>query len=297
MSYLEDRRHSYLEVREILASAINAKRSGSLLRIGDGESVILGYKPNLPNEDLSSHLHLWFGDTPPNSRQLLVLRDRLRLACRSATILGIPTLRQCNIHVRYKHSYQFLDQILRRRHKVIITDAAVHRFLHLSGDLLACLRGSPFIGLVTSQAIADLVSHYFIPDELFIKLIPGESPLESIESTSLSSKSWVDNCGFLKEFRINPPYRGAPYLVGAGLMGKLICDQIRRAGGFAIDIGSIFDCWAQVNSRAYFSSYPSHCYDLEHALHMSFLGSEERLHDFLSLATSHESAPESFRLQ
>ena len=65
---------------------------------------------------------------------------------------------------------------------------------------------------------------------------------------------WLDQNGFLKDLRFQPPYRGAPYLVGAGLMGKLICDQIRRAGGFAIDVGSIFDGWVENNSRSYFAN-------------------------------------------
>ena len=118
--------------------------------------------------------------------------------------------------------------------------AAVHRFLHLSGDLLACLRGSPFIGVVSSQPISGLVSRYFMPDELFVKRVPGEHSIDLTEPSS-SSMEWMDQYGFLKDFRVSPPYRGAPYLVGAGLMGKLICDQIRRSGGFAIDVGSIFD--------------------------------------------------------
>ena len=150
MSSLEIRRRSYADVREIIISNLSSKSPGSLIRIGDGESVILDYNPNSQSADLTSHLRLWFGDSPPNTSQLSLLRDRLRSSCRSATILGIPTLRQRNLHVRYERSYQCLERILRRRNNVIITDAAIHRFLHLSGDLLACLRKSPFISLVTS---------------------------------------------------------------------------------------------------------------------------------------------------
>ena len=153
MSSLEMRRRSYSDVRQILFSAIEDNRPGSLIRIGDGESVILGYRPNHPSKDLASHLRLWFGDYLPSTDQLLILRDRLRVACRSALILGIPTLRQVKLHERYQVSYQCLEQLLHRRRNVSLTDAAIHRFLHLSGDLLACLRGSPFIGVVSSQPI------------------------------------------------------------------------------------------------------------------------------------------------
>lgn len=293
---LERRRTSYAIVREALLSAIQLKRPGSLIRIGDGESVILSYNPKSPPQDLSSHLRLWFGNSQPNNHQLVVLRDRLQAACRSAMFLGIPTLRQCKLHERYEVSYQCLERILRRRNQVILTDAAVHRFLHLSGDLLACLRGSPFIGLVTSQPVSDLVSKYFCPFELFVKRIPNEFSPELSPSSSVPI-SWLDKNNLFNDFRIHPPYRGAPYLVGAGLMGKLICDQIRRAGGFAIDIGSILDGWVTINSRAYFNTYPISSYQLEHALPLSFLGFEQRLDRFLALAAANEACPESFCLQ
>ena len=296
MNSLEMRRRTYKEVRELLFSSIQTRRAGSLIRIGDGESVILSYHPNSPSDHLSSHLRLWFGNSLPNQKQLLSLRDRLRGSCRSATVLGIPTLRQCNLHSRYLVSYQCLERHLQRRQKVIVTDAAIHRFLHLSGDLLACLRRSPFIGLVTSQPISELVSQYFMPDELFVKRIPTESSADSSVSSSMSM-SWCDDRGILNDFRINPPYRGAPYLVGAGLMGKLICDQIARAGGFAIDIGSIIDGWVENKSRSYFTNYPIQSYQLEHALEFSVLSPKQRFEKFLALIAANEAFAESFCLQ
>ena len=108
---------------------------------------------------------------------------------------------------------------------------------------------------------------------------------------------WCDDRGVLKDFRVTPPYRGAPYLVGAGLMGKLICNQIRSAGGFAIDVGSIFDGWVQNNSRSYFANYSPQSYQLEHSLPLIALDSEHRLQQFLELAKANEAFPESFCLQ
>ena len=80
-------------------------------------------------------------------------------------------------------------------------------------------------------------------------------------------------------------------------MGKLICDQIRRAGGFAIDIGSVLDGWVDNNSRSYFSNYPPGTYQLGHALPLASLVSGQRLKRFLQLAAANEAFPESFFLQ
>ena len=55
LSSLEARRSSYAEVREVLESTLRARRSGSLIRIGDGESVILGYSLSLHHR-ISLHI-------------------------------------------------------------------------------------------------------------------------------------------------------------------------------------------------------------------------------------------------
>ena len=55
-------------------------------------------------------------------------------------------------------------------------------------------------------------------------------------------KYWLKN-------NIDVPYQGAIFLVGAGVLGKIYCDVIKEKGGIAIDIGAIFDAWANVKSR------------------------------------------------
>lgn len=40
------------------------------------------------------------------------------------------------------------------------------------------------------------------------------------------------------------PYPGALFLVGSGVFGKIYCEWIKQRGGIAIDVGSMFDSWA-----------------------------------------------------
>jgi hypothetical protein len=42
---------------------------------------------------------------------------------------------------------------------------------------------------------------------------------------------------------------GTLVLVGAGLLGKVVCGETRRQGGIAIDVGSLFDAWAGLHTR------------------------------------------------
>lgn len=292
---LESRRQAYSLIRTSLFAAFKRHRPFSLLRIGDGKSVILAHNSSSPQIDLEAHLNLWFGKCLPSANQLLRLQQRLKLACRTSTILGIPTLRQCGLNPRYLTSYNSLVSLLSGRRRVLLTDAAIHRFLHLSGDLLALLRGSPYLGVVTSKPIANEVLRFFRPSQLFVQTVPPESPLLHQEITE-HSRSWYDHSGKPLMISIKPPYRGAPYLVGAGLMGKLICDQIRSAGGFAIDIGSLCDGWSSVPSRSYFDNYPPGFYSLEHAYKLSLLSDQTRMEKFLSYIQLYEAAPKSFCL-
>jgi hypothetical protein len=52
--------------------------------------------------------------------------------------------------------------------------------------------------------------------------------------------------------RIGARARGGElFLVGAGILGKSYCERVRRAGGMAIDMGSMLDVWMGIGVRVY----------------------------------------------
>jgi len=52
------------------------------------------------------------------------------------------------------------------------------------------------------------------------------------------------------------PTRGAVFIVGAGILGKIYAHLIHQRGGIAIDVGSVLDGWAHVSSRAFLQRTP-----------------------------------------
>jgi hypothetical protein len=44
---------------------------------------------------------------------------------------------------------------------------------------------------------------------------------------------------------------GVLYLVGAGVPGKICCELIKRAGGVALDIGTVVDIWMKAPIRPF----------------------------------------------
>ena len=212
-------------------------------------------------------------------------------ACWRATVLGIPTLRQCGIHPRYATPYHELSKLGLARRGVLCADAAVHRFLHLSGDLVATLSAAPFIGLVTSRNVLSVGADVCQPLRLHWHAVPSEHP-----DPGASRLQWFPDRFTQLRCELRPPARGAVYLVGAGLMGKLICELIRSRGGIALDIGSVFDGWALQRTRRYLEHDLNGSYSLHDVADVAQLPSEQRLSRLMELVKLTEEAPGSFRL-
>ena len=48
---------------------------------------------------------------------------------------------------------------------------------------------------------------------------------------------------------LDPPHKGAVYLVAAGILSKAYCSRIKERGGIALDVGSVADVWMNIRSR------------------------------------------------
>ena len=269
---LELKRRNFKDCLLYLKDCINKRLPLSLIRLGDGESQILDYPETLNGNDLEAQLNLWFGAETPNSSELRELRKQLIHSCQQASVLAIPTTRQLTIHPRWKQTYDAIQKLRLAKRNDYIVDTAIHRYLQLSGSILNLLFRQEFLGLITSRNVTDQIIKAFQPTSLAIYRIKGEASFPG----EFKNANYPEHFKFLLN-GIKPPYRGAPYLVSAGLLGKIICNHIYSKGGIAIDIGSIFDGWANINSRPYFGKYPSKYYSIEHLVETASLEPKERL--------------------
>lgn len=48
---------------------------------------------------------------------------------------------------------------------------------------------------------------------------------------------------------LNVCYKGQVFLIGAGICGKVYCDEVFLQGGIGIDIGAVCDCWLGLATR------------------------------------------------
>ena len=78
-------------------------------------------------------------------------------------------------------------------------------------------------------------------------VIPVERQYE-LTTDARSDQHYPDVYGRIKD-ALRPDGPCHLYLIGAGLLAKEYCSVVKSRGGFALDIGSVFDYWANVPTR------------------------------------------------
>jgi len=229
----------------------------SLVRLGDGEGLFLaGERPCLGgattngrqrDAQLSENGHL------PSDLQAALI-ERLLEAVASADIVGVPDLSQC---LQGPEDYSRVLPILWRclspeRQLALparLLPGGCH--LHLFWLAVGAYEQPPFtsvhgvIAPLLPACLAGRVSWQPIPGEKGHHTdVVGPAHYPVIYEETLV---WIER-------QASP---GRLFLVGAGILGKIYCDAIRRRGGVAVDVGSVMDlCGGIGRSRGEFRLNP-----------------------------------------
>ena len=264
-----------------ISSSISLKTQNneplSLIRLGDGEGLLLSMSPESPETDfryLTRHL----GRAGMDVALVLNLRDQLLKAVQGGDVIGVrndildvrfvsenffrPDLdfltefKKCfklrdvekNLDFHASRRIALLHKCLADidfREDVQFCSAWIHYEFQSSGAVFELLQEESSIGLISCRSeLPDLLADAFNFDVSYIE-IPDMycdvlNPMSSIEYISqlehVLSQQLVERPGMI-------------FLVGGGLYGKLYCDLVKRQGGIALDLGSLFDAWLGIPSR------------------------------------------------
>lgn len=227
----------------------------SLIRIGDGEGLILGYGESSPEEDVDEILKIHFGYTL-SLEDKNYLKKAIESAIISSDVIGIPTKKRSlltNPESRIQKGILAAYSALNKYdfHDKRIAGANIHIELNKIDFFQHVFEKKVNIGLISCrEELPNLLEQNFGLQDIVFYKIPAEFKYGKQEVTE---KHYPDVFNHVIR-RIEKEAKGKVYLVAAGLLGKIYCAKIKEAGGIGLDIGSIADAWVGVKSRPYIST-------------------------------------------
>lgn len=240
---------------EHLKNSIQSRTPTSFIRLGDGEGCVIAslLHDGLAADAWGHHFfNLQFGRDFIESAQYGAWRAEItRLlveAINDADVIGVLKEKQVR---RLQETYappiqvagNYYNYLYLTEHEVqasLLVDSCVHHemiFVDFIRDILL-MDGIP-LGIVGPHIrVAEAIRERGSVDFVFHQT-PAESKYFSDSSKNHYPFAFEKIVDSLKE-----DASGRTYLVGAGILGKVYCDVIKKAGGVAIDIGSLMDLFA-----------------------------------------------------
>lgn len=225
----------------LVESAIQNRIPFSFVRMNDGEAYIIGAKRGVSDEEVAWILHHWWGWTEVDFAFVEWLRSQLLEVAASTDLLGF--FDRCD-----KKPGRFMRMgILLREHanleavKAFVSPEAALQW-HDAHQLERVLRGQPSVKLICSYDISASFAAKFGVGSVEWIPIPGHARYSDAMRWSYSHphRRFAEVDAYLKTIA-----KDAIVLVGAGVLGKIYCKTVKEHGGIALDLGSVFDSWAE----------------------------------------------------
>lgn len=247
------------ELFELLSSVIEKKKPFSMVRLGDGEGRILAY-PKLFDKEVfvNQVLTYQFGSGVIEtlkkefgqdyiSASMLTLQKLVTDAISNADVVGAPSwlhfranVDKSNIIAQAAQAV-CLDKVTQLcSSNIPIFDHFIFKPFNVDGYFKKLLEPVASITVISHTDMSQKIEQHFnLQKSLHIKIPGHQSFMKSNEFHFPSVyKNIVNN--------INVQNEGDIYFVAAGYLGKHYCDSVKKKGGIAIDIGSIFDGWSGI---------------------------------------------------
>lgn len=249
-----------------IENALAEKKGFSFIRLGDGEGAFIKISdadedlyPNLYAHSRNNRANVWFaGEIDIATSNFTRAALELVIAIEGADVVGVPPIEW----LKYDYlicSVTGMPSLVNALRWIglpnidsgqALTKHAIHLEFFRTGHLTRILKSQSEIGVISCHAEAPttLKRAFGFTDIEFHK-IPGEKL-----HAHLLGPAAVEGQHFPTRYHevmtaLRRPLEGKLFLVAGGLLGKFYCDQIKRSGGVALDIGSLIDGWMGVDSR------------------------------------------------
>lgn len=263
---------------------IDRAQPTSIVRVGDGEGTFLPYEDEIKSHETRDRKYIqqiWWRaehmlEAPLQERLSQHLQDTLL----NADAIGLPnTERVAKDHLLHgtfdtqrarglrTALNQFLDIPRDKYCFELLFSCNAHLDLlnwNLYGEILAGLREVCYVSCHDLSPV--LLENFGLRTKWCFRTPPENQFAEAMSADNRGITPLFPNGlkAFMESAEVEP---GDVYLIGAGIVGKLMCDHVKRRGGIALDVGSIADYWAGHNTRG------SLVWDLDFSLAASLIRS------------------------
>jgi hypothetical protein len=263
------------ETIERVRTAITSREPFSLIRVNDGEAVVLAFDDDMSLQDLA-YLHGHWGADRVTLGAIAEVKRDLQIAVHAADVVGVRNdivnvtlprdlLDRSGSDIKQYVSSAFklrqaesdsLSQSSARRlallHRVLshmefsetqrFCSVWIHWELLATGALGRILDAATNVALVTSKPeLEHLVARRFDVQTSAV-IVP-----DKFVETKESARHIPDRYRTIRSEFTFP--EGTLVLVGAGIPGKIYCQWLKESGCVAIDVGAVFDAWVGKASR------------------------------------------------
>jgi hypothetical protein len=243
---------NYSQFYESLRARIKSRAPFSAIRIGDGEGIILGYPERTSRMKMDKRLDKWFGSGNMLDNEKIKFARDLRSACRNADMLGIPGMRHDKLNQDWRNVKRYITEfeLSNETQEVFCMDCTIElQTNHKFNELLA---GIDRLYCISCRALNDKISAAFDIKIVETFLIPPQNtPYRTAKGMQIADTKHYPDLYYLALKWIEQRALNNLFFIGAGGLGKIYCDYVKKMGGMVLDVGSLFDGWAGLKTRSY----------------------------------------------
>ena len=237
-----------IQIVRLIKQHLSTKTPLSIIRLGDGEGEVIGYPEYIPPEIFESRLRVYFGKHVISKQHREIFIQEVRDAVKHADVIGAPPGSEVTNYTAVRF---FLEHYQLVKPDAKIASLSLHRNLQELGLYKDILYGLDELGIVTCRDVEDPIKQIFNIKNILVYKIPED--VKRAKDKNAVERHFPERFEQLRA-TLQVPKPGMLFLVGGGALGKVYCRWIKERGGIALDIGSIFDAWAGLNTRKYMNN-------------------------------------------
>lgn len=233
------------ELTDYLVTSINKKEPLSLIRLNHCENRLIGYDFTFDINEANITYDIQFGENLSEYDTSFISME-IKNAVKDSTILGVPTAKKNStnkLHILENTTITHLNK-LSLLNKQLFTNVNCHYQLGKSTKIKKALIDCESLVVITCRDIHNLEKSL---NRKITKIsIPEENRFSDKE---LVMRHFPTRFFEIENIIKNTIGKGTVVLVGAGILGKIYCSMVKKSGGIAIDVGSLMDAIANVDTR------------------------------------------------